>query len=101
MISKLGDALEGALRQRGQGDLWWGAKLLEVWRYVVGTRFAANAQPVLEKSALDERGLLTVAVKSSALLHRLSLMEIADRINDELGERLVHKVRFELREKLP
>lgn len=96
MICSVGQAVEEALSRRGLADLWLGSQILEAWPYVVGVRYARRAQPLLERSALHEKGFLTVGVETSVLMHALSLLDIAGRLNQELGKRLVHKVRFEL-----
>jgi len=101
LITTFAEAVEGALERRGLGDIWWGARVLEAWPHVVGTRYAKRSRPFLDKSALHERGLLTIAVQNSSWMHALSFLDIADRMNDELGKKLIRKVRFELREVLP
>ena len=101
MISGLAKALEGALHQRGVGDIWWGARILEAWPHVVGARFAKRSKPVLDRSSLQEKGLLIVAVQGSSWIHALSLIDVAGHLNHQLGKPLVRKVRFELREVLP
>lgn len=97
MIYTCEQAVREALHRRGLDDVWWGAQILDAWPHVVGLRFAEKSQPVLEKSAIRERGLLTVAVPNSTWLHELSFLNIADRMNDALGSRLIRKVRFEVR----
>lgn len=94
-------AIEDVLRRRGLGRLWWGMRIRDAWPYAVGTRYAEAAQPLLERSDLEERGLLVVAVRNSAWMHELSFLDIAERLNHELGAALVRKVRFEVREALP
>lgn len=97
MIYSCAEAVQEALLGRGLGDLWWGARVVDAWPHVVGSRFAEKATPLLEKSALSERGLLTVAVPNSAWLQELSFLDIAGRMNDQLGHKLVLSVRFEVR----
>ena len=101
MITSLAEALEDALERRGYGDTWWGLRILDAWPYVVGTRFAEATRPLLEKSPLQECGLLTIAVKNSAWVQELSFLNIADRLNHELRRALVRTVRFEVRRELP
>ncbi len=98
MICTVEEAVEEVLSRRGLADVWWGARILDAWPRIVGVLYAQGAEPVLERSALHEKGLLIVGVRSSALMHTLSFLDIAGRLNQELGKRLVHKVRFELRE---
>jgi hypothetical protein len=100
VIRTCADAIEEVLRGRGLSDVWWGVRVLEAWPFVVGARYAERARPLLEKSQLGERGLLTVVVQSSVWIQELSFLSIADRLNRELGERLVRTVRFEVREGL-
>jgi hypothetical protein len=71
--------------------------LLEEWSYVVGTRLAEKAQPILEKSPLEERGLLTISVPNSAWAHELALLGVAARLNEALEKPLIREVRFEIR----
>lgn len=94
-------AIEEVLQRRGLGEVWWGAQVLDAWPHVVGRRYAEWAQPVIEKSPLQERGLLTVAVRNSAWAQELSFLNIADRLNQQLGQALVRTVRFEVRKVLP
>lgn len=101
MILTCAQAIEEALQGRGLGDVWWGARVLDAWPYAVGRRYAEAARPVLEKSPLQERGLLTVAVRNSAWVQELSFLNIADRLNHQLGRALVRTVRFEVREVVP
>lgn len=101
MIHSCAQAIEEALGRRGLGDLWWGARILDAWPYAVGRRVARSARPFLEKCDLERRGLLTVAVKSSAWVQELSFLNIADRMNHELGRAVIRAVRFEVREELP
>jgi hypothetical protein len=101
LIINCADAIEEALVRRGLGDVWWGARLLDAWPYAVGQRFAETTRPILEKSPLQEKGLLTVAVKSSAWVQELSFLSIADRLNHELGRAVVRTVRFEICKVLP
>lgn len=98
MIYSCEQAVREALLGRGLGNVWWGARILEAWPHAVGLRFAEKAQPILEKSPLHERGLLTVAVPNSAWLQELSFLNIGDRMNEALGTSLVREVRFEIRE---
>jgi formylmethanofuran dehydrogenase subunit B len=101
LILTCAQAIEDALARRGLGDVWWGARVLDAWPYVVGRRYAEAARPFLEKSPLEERGLLTVAVRSSAWVQELSFLSLAERLNHQLGRTLVRTVRFEVREVLP
>ena len=98
MLCSLGEAVSAALEQRGLDDLWWGARVLEAWPYAVGTRCARRAEPLLERSALQERGLLVVGVQNSSWMHQLSFLDIPALLNDQLGKPLVRKVRLELKE---
>jgi predicted nucleic acid-binding Zn ribbon protein len=101
LIGTLAQAIEAALARRGLGDLWWGARVLDAWPHVVGSRCAEAARPNLDKSPLRERGLLTVAVRNSAWMQELSFLNLTERLNDALGQAVVRTVRFELREVLP
>lgn len=95
----LEEAVEGALQLRGLQDIWWGAAILEAWPHVVGLRYAERATPILAKSPIAERGLLTVAVPHPTWTHQLSFLNIADRLNERLGRRMVRQVRFEVQGK--
>lgn len=97
MSRDVADVVQEFLQHQRLDDIWWGAKILDAWPHVVGSRFAAKAQPLLEKSPIQERGLLTIAVPNSAWLHELSFLNIGDRMNDALGRRVIRHVRFELR----
>jgi len=101
MLVGCAQAIEEALHERGLHDVWWGARVLNAWPAAVGTRNADAARPVLEKSHLHERGLLTIAVRSSSWVQELSFLNIAERLNRELGQALIRIVRFEVREALP
>ena len=96
MIYSCAQAIEEALGRRGLGDVWWGAQLLAAWPTVVGHRYAAAATPLIEKSPLSERGLLTIAVRSSAWVQELSFLNLAERLNHQLGRNVVRAVRFEV-----
>ena len=101
MIWTCAQALEEMLDHHSLADVWWGARIIDAWPYVVGQRYAEGARPFLEKSDLHRRGLLTVAVKSSVWMQEMSFLDIAGRLNHELGRSLVQTVRFEVREVLP
>jgi hypothetical protein len=90
-------AIRQALCRRGLDGLWWGAALLDEWAYAVGTRYAERSRPILEKSPLLEKGLLTIAVPNSIWAQELSTLGIAARLNGLLGRRLIRQVRFEIR----
>ena len=96
MITTFERAIEEALERRGLDDVWWGARVLDAWPYVVGERFAQTTRPLLEKSPLHEKGLLTIAVRTSSWVQELSFLNIATRLNRELGKPLVRTVRFEI-----
>jgi hypothetical protein len=100
MIS-LAEALEGVFERCGYDHLWWGLRVLEAWPHAVGTRFAEVSRPILEKSPLLENGHLTVAVKTSVWMQELSFVDIAARLNHELGQSLVRTVRFDVRNEFP
>lgn len=101
MICTFAHAIKETLDRYGLHDVWWGSRILGAWPHAVGQRVARKARPFLEKCDLEQRGLLTVAVPSSAWMQELSFLNIADRINRELGGTVVRKVRFEVRKELP
>jgi len=93
----LREAVRDSLQRRGLDDVWWSSELLTAWPRAIGSRFANRAQPILERSSLREKGLLVVGVANSAWMQELSFVNVAERLNDELGRRLVKRVRLQLR----
>lgn len=97
MSRGIAEVLQEFLHDQGLDEVWIGAAVMEVWPEVVGARYAARVEPIFARSAIEERGLLTVAVPNSAWMHEVSFLNIADRLNRALGGQRIKQVRFEVR----
>ncbi len=81
----LGDLLEGLGLDRRLREF----KAVEVWNAVVGETIAENTRPVGIRD-----GVLFVEVTSSVWMQELVLLrdDIAERLNEQLGEKLVRRI---------
>lgn len=88
---KVAEALAGYLARSGLGDRLEQVVVLDDWAERVGERIAAVAQPV---HVVDS--VLFVAVKSSAWLMELQMMEsdIRRRLNEGREKGRIRKIRF-------
>ncbi len=88
---KLGDALQNYLRESGLEERVEEAAIVPEWDERVGTAIAAVTMPVR-----TSRGTLIVAVRSSAWLMELKLMEpeILRRLNQGRERGRIEKIRF-------
>jgi predicted nucleic acid-binding Zn ribbon protein len=66
------------------------ARVQECWERAAGTAIAAEARPVAERE-----GVLTIACSASVWAQELDLMavELLARLNGELGEPVLHRLR--------
>jgi predicted nucleic acid-binding Zn ribbon protein len=66
------------------------ARVQAGWETAVGTAIAAAAHPIAERN-----GVLTVRCAAAVWSQELDLMapELLDRLNDALGDELLHKLR--------
>lgn len=89
--SRLGDALQNYLRESGLDERIEEAAILPEWDARVGTAIAAVTKPVRVS-----RGALIVAVRTSAWLMELKMMEreILRRLNEGRGKGRIDRIRF-------
>lgn len=87
----LGEALEGYLRRSGLGEKIEAASVVPAWDALVGEKIAAVTSPLRVNG-----GTLFVAVRSSAWLMELKLMEreILRRLNDNRQRGRISHIRF-------
>lgn len=88
---RLGDVLGSVLRESGIEEKVAEASVVPEWPERVGAAIAAVTQPLRVS-----RGTLLVAVRSSAWLMELKMMEreILQRINAGRGEGRIARIRF-------
>lgn len=88
---KVAEALAGYLSRSGLGERLEEAATVEDWAERVGPRIAAVAEPL---HAAD--GVLLVAVRSSAWLMELRMMEadIRSRLNEGRKRGRIERIRF-------
>lgn len=93
--AKLGELVEGVLRDAGVKEQVQRQEVLEAWDEVVGAKIAEVTRPVRVDGPV-----LFVEVRSSAWLMELDLMKhrILDRLNEDRDEARIEKVRFLLAE---
>jgi predicted nucleic acid-binding Zn ribbon protein len=89
--SRLGDELQSYLRESGLDERIEEAAILPEWESRVGIAIAAVTQPVRVS-----RGALIVAVRTSAWLMELKLMEreILRRLNEGRQKGHIERIRF-------
>lgn len=85
----LGAVIDRLLKAYGLEDGYYAAAVITHWEKLMGPAIARRTKEI----RLD-RGTLTIYLDSSTLRQELSFAKekIADRINKELGQRLVAKV---------
>jgi predicted nucleic acid-binding Zn ribbon protein len=88
---RVGDVLAGLLRESGLAERVAEAAVVPEWAERVGPAIAAVTEPLRAS-----RGTLIVAVRSSAWLMELRLMErqILERLNTGRSQGRVQRVRF-------
>jgi len=88
---KLGDALQHYLRESGLEEQVEAAAVVPEWEERVGGAIAAVTVPLR-----TSRGTLLVAVRTSAWLMELRLMEreILRRVNEGRGKGRIERIRF-------
>jgi predicted nucleic acid-binding Zn ribbon protein len=89
--SRLGDELQNYLRESGLDERIEEAAILPEWDARVGIAIAAVTKPVRVS-----RGALIVAVRTSAWLMELKMMEreILRRLNEGRGKGRIDRIRF-------
>lgn len=89
--TRVGEVLEGFLRETGLREQVRRMSVLDAWDELVGDKIARVTEPV----RLDG-GVLFVEVRSSAWLMELNMMKrrILDRLNDGREEGRIEKIRF-------
>lgn len=92
-MDSLKNVLENAFSKTG--NLWYKARVFELWPKVVEEKVAAVSEPVRISGKT-----LTVAVKSSVWAHQLSLLKetIIAKLNGSLGRKMVTDLRFKVGE---
>lgn len=90
-FTKLGEVLAGWLEKSGVGERLEEASIVPEWNDRVGPAIAAVTSPLRVS-----RGTLMVAVRSSAWLMELHLMEreIVRRLNDGREQGRIDRIRF-------
>ena len=91
---KIGDALKDYLRSSGLEPRVEQATAIPDWKRLVGAQIAAVTEPI----SVSASGILFVAVKTSAWMTELSLMEpqILRALNAKAGRARVRKIRLQL-----
>jgi predicted nucleic acid-binding Zn ribbon protein len=89
--TRLGEELQNYLRESGLDERVEEAAILPEWEARVGAAIAAVTRPVRVS-----RGALIVAVRTSAWLMELRLMEreILRRLNEGRGKGRIERIRF-------
>ena len=92
--AKLGDALADLLAGSALGARIKRAQGLSLWAAAAGPQISA----VTKAMSIAENGTLTVAVKTSAWLQELSMMErtLIAKVNQLAEKEIVKKIRWEL-----
>ncbi|MBA3644826.1 MAG: DUF721 domain-containing protein [Gemmatimonadaceae bacterium] len=91
---KIGDALQDYLKSSGLAPRVEQAGVIPNWKMLVGTQIAAVTEPI----SVSAGGILFVAVKTSAWMSELSLMEpeLLRSINKDKSTGSIKKIRFRL-----
>lgn len=91
---KIGDALKSYLRNSGLEPRVEQAAVIPNWKKLVGAQIAAVTEPI----SVSAGGILFVAVKTSAWMSELSLMEpeLLRSINKNNTSGEIKKIRFRL-----
>ena len=91
---KIGDALKSYLRSSGLEPRVEQAAVIPNWKKLVGAQIAAVTEPI----SVSAGGILFVAVKTSAWMSELSLMEpeLLRSINKNSTSGEIKKIRFRL-----
>jgi predicted nucleic acid-binding Zn ribbon protein len=96
--SRLGDELQKYMRESGLEERVEQAAIVPEWNERVGTAIAAVTAPLRVS-----QGTLLVAVRTSAWLMELRLMEreILRRINEGRGRGRIQRIRFVMSDEAP
>ena len=91
---KIGEALKDYLKTSGLEPRVEQAAVIPNWKKLVGAQIAAVTQPI----SVSATGILFVAVKTSAWMSELSLMEpeLLRSINKNKTTNPIKKIRFRL-----
>jgi predicted nucleic acid-binding Zn ribbon protein len=91
---RIGDALKDYLRSSGLEPRVEQATAIPDWKRLVGAQIAAVTEPI----SVSASGILFVAVKTSAWMNELSLMEpqLLRAINKNKTSGQIKKIRFRL-----
>jgi predicted nucleic acid-binding Zn ribbon protein len=91
---KVGDAVKDFLKSSGLEKRVDQASVIPDWKKLVGTQIAAVSEPI----SVSATGILFVAVKTSAWMNELSLMEpqLLRAINKTGASAGIRKIRFRL-----
>ena len=91
---KVGDALKEFLKSSGLEPRVEQAAVIPNWKKLVGAQIAAVTEPI----SVSASGILFVAVKTSAWMNELSLMEpqLLREINKNKASGGIKKIRFRL-----
>lgn len=91
---KIGDALKVYLKNSGLEPRVEQAAVIPNWKKLVGAQIAAVTEPI----SVSAGGILFVAVKTSAWMSELSLMEpeLLRSINKNKASGEIKKIRFRL-----
>lgn len=91
---KVGDALQDYLKSSGLAPRVEQAAVIPNWKKLVGAQIAAVTEPI----SVSAGGILFVAVKTSAWMSELSLMEpeLLRSINKDKSVGAIKKIRFRL-----
>lgn len=91
---KVGDALHDYLKSSGLAPRVEQAAVIPNWKKLVGAQIAAVTEPI----SVSAGGILFVAVKTSAWMAELSLMELEllRSINKDKRFGAIKKIRFRL-----
>ncbi len=92
--TRLGDVVPDVLDQSGLAERLEQAAVIVHWTAIVGREIAKVTEPI----SIDRKGVLTVAVTSSAWMTELSMMapELLRVINEKAGSRKVERIRWRL-----
>lgn len=91
---RVGDAVKDFLKSSGLEPRVAQASVIPNWKKLVGTQIAAISEPI----SVSAGGILFVAVKTSAWMNELSLMEpqLLRAINKTGAAASIKKIRFRL-----
>jgi predicted nucleic acid-binding Zn ribbon protein len=91
--TRLGDVIPSVIDRSGAGARLQQASVITEWASLVGDQIAQVTHPL----SISQQGLLLVAVKTSAWMTELSLMEpeILRAINEKAGAAKIQRIRWQ------